>query len=195
MVLEEGEVVASSNSTLQPIDKGILPLTLWIAILAVFSAVGIVLRQVALPTFSPYVTLTPGFVMPLLSGIILGPLGGVLCGIFVGISGAFWEPFLIPLIGNVALGISTGIPSYFRHKLHKISWITMCIISAMIIGGFLPTFSVEILLFGVPIFIAALTASVDAVQAGIWVVVAIILAQGVIDPILLRYRRPSTNLE
>ncbi len=181
----------SPNPTLQPIQEGKLALSLWIAVLAIFSAVGIVLRQVAIPTFTPYVTLTPGFVMPLLAGIVLGPLGGVLCGVFVGISGTLWEPFLIPLIGNVALGLSTGIPSYYRHKLHRVSWMVACVLSAVVIGGFLPTFSIEVLVFGVPLFFAALTASIDAVQAGIWVVVAIILAQGVVDPILLRYRRTS----
>ena len=106
-----------------------------------------------------------------------------------------WEPFLIPLIGNVALGLSTGIPTYYRHKLRRKSWMVTCIFSAMIIGGFLPTFSIEVLVFRVPFFFAALIASVDAVQAGIWVIIAIILAQSVVNPILLRYRRPSDNLE
>jgi hypothetical protein len=127
--------------------------------------------------------------MPLLVGIVLGPLGGILCGVFVGISGALWEPFLIPLVGNVALGISTGIPTYFRYKLQRSGWMVVCLISAIIIGGFLPTFTIEVLLFLVPPNFAALTASMDAVQAGIWVLVAIILGQGVIGPILLRYRR------
>jgi hypothetical protein len=180
--------LTSLNRLLQPSHEGFLPLTLWIALLAIFSAVGLVLRQVAIPTFSLFVTLTPGFVLPLLAGIVLGPLGGILCGVFVGISGAMWEPFLIPLVGNVALGISTGIPTYFRHKLQRSWWMVVCLISAIVVGGFLPTFTIEVLLFAVPPSFAALTASIDAVQAGIWVLVAIILAQAVIDPILLRYR-------
>ncbi|MFW9934695.1 MAG: ECF transporter S component [Candidatus Thorarchaeota archaeon] len=187
--------MASTNPTFQPSHVGIFPLSIWIGILAIFSAVGIVLRQVAIPTFSPYVTLTPGFIIPLLAGIILGPLGGILCGIFVGISGALWEPFLIPLIGNIALGISTGIPTYYRHKLNQLSWNVACILAAVIIGGFLPTFSIEVLIFGLPTTIAAITASVDGIQAGIWIVVAIILAQGVIDPILLRYKREEPSPE
>lgn len=181
--------MASTNQTLQPSHGGIFPLSIWIGLLAIFSAVGIVLRQIVIPTFSPYVTLTPGFIIPLLAGIILGPLGGILCGIFVGISGALWEPFLIPLIGNIALGISTGIPTYYRQKLNQLSWIVLCILTAVIIGGFLPTFSIEVLIFGLPATIAVITASVDGIQAGIWIVVAIILAQGIIDPILLRYKR------
>ena len=187
--------MASPNLTLQPIHEGTLLISLWVTILALFSAVGIILRQVAIPTFSPYVTLTPGFVMPLLTGIVLGPLGGLLCGVIVGMSGALWEPILIPLLGNIALGVSTGIPTYYRHKLSRVSWTLICILSAVIIGGFLPTFVIEVLVFGVPMIVAALTASVDAVQAGIWVVVVIILAQRIVDPILLRYRRTSQITE
>ena len=181
--------MTSLNRFLQPSHEGFLPLSLWITLLAIFSAVGIVLRQVAIPTFSPYVTLTPGFVMPLLTGIVLGPLGGILCGVFVGISGALWEPFLIPLVGNIALGISTGIPTYYRNKLQRNGWMIACLISAVILGGFLPTFVIEVFILVVPPYSAALPASIDAVQAGIWVLVTIILAQGVIDPILSRYRR------
>lgn len=182
----------SPNPLLQPTNRGTLPTTLWIAILAIFSAIGIVFRQIAIPTFSPYVTLTPGFLIPLLTGIVLGPIGGLLCGLFVGISGALWEPILIPLLGNVALGISTGIPTFYRHKLHQTPWILACIISAIIIGGFLPTFTIEVLVFGVLPIIAALAASIDAVQAGIWIALAIILTQGIIEPILSKYSKPNS---
>jgi hypothetical protein len=185
----------SLNPLLQPPHQGTLPLTLWVAILAIFSAVGIVLRQFAIPTFSPYVTLTPGFLIPLLAGIVLGPLGGILCGIFVGISGALWEPFLIPIIGNIALGLSTGTPTFYRHKIHQTSWMASCIFSAVLIGGFLPTFSTELVVFGVPPTIAAVTASIDAAQAGIWVIVAIILSQTVIKPILSRYYKTKSISE
>ncbi|MFX1319272.1 MAG: ECF transporter S component [Promethearchaeota archaeon] len=182
----------SPNPLFQPTHQGNLPTTLWIAILAIFSAIGIVLRQLAIPTFSPYVTLTPGFLIPLIAGIVLGPVGGFLCGLFVGISGALWEPSLIPLLGNVALGMSTGIPTYYRHKLHQTPWMVACIISAIIIGGFLPTFTIEVLVFGVLPIIAALTASIDAVQAGIWVAVALLLTQGIIEPILSKYWKTNS---
>ncbi len=187
--------MVSTNLTFQPLYEGKLPLSLWVTILAIFSAVGIVLRQLTIPTFSPFVTITPGFAMPLLVGLVLGPLGGILCGAFVGISGAFWEPILIPLVGNVALGLSTGIPTYYRQKLNNVSWIILCIFSAIVIGGFLPTFSIEILILGIPLYIAALTAIIDAVQAGIWVIVALFLTQGLIEPILFRYRRMNRKLE
>ncbi|MFX1566185.1 MAG: hypothetical protein ACFFCH_09355 [Promethearchaeota archaeon] len=185
----------SQNLMLQPSSQGSLPLSIWIALLAIFAASGIILRQVAIPIFPPYVTLTPGFVIPLLTGIVLGPLGGILCGMFVGVSGAFWEPVLIPLVGNIALGLSTGLPTYFRHRIHNISWMLTCVISAILIGGFLPTFSIESLVFGVPSFVAALTASVDALQAGIWVIIALILAQTIVDPLVIRHKRKESSVE
>jgi hypothetical protein len=110
-------------------------------------------------------------------------------------SGAIWEPFLIPLIGNIALGLSTGLPTYFRHRSHQVSWMVACIVSAVMIGGFLPTFSIEVLVFGVPAFLAALTATVDALQAGIWVIIALILVNTIIDPLLLRYKRRESKVE
>ncbi|MFW9831873.1 MAG: hypothetical protein ACFFD8_08860 [Candidatus Thorarchaeota archaeon] len=174
--------------TLQSSSEKILPHSLWTALLALFVALGIVFRQIAIPTFSPFVTLTPGFIIPLLTGIVLGPLGGILCGIFVGLSGGLWEPVLIPLIGNIALGLSTGIPTYFRHKMRPYLWIGCCIISAIIIGGFLPTFSIEVLFFWVVPPIAAISASVDALQASMWVITAFIVTS-IIDPFLLGYRR------
>jgi hypothetical protein len=125
----------------------------------------------------------------------LGPLGGILTGLFVGISGALWEPILIPLLGNMALGISTGLPTYYRFKIQRAFWIFVCILSSVFIGGFLPTFSIEILVFGVPLVAAMLTASLDALQAGIWIFVAIFFAEGVVDPILHRYKTPSKVLE
>lgn len=183
--------MASQNLTLQSINVKTLPVSLWTALLALFAAIGIVLRQVAIPIFPPYVTLTPGFIMPLLAGIILGPLGGAICGIIVGISGALWEPFLIPLVGNIALGLSTGIPAYFRHKMPPFLWMTSSILSAILIGGFLPTFTIEIFIYGVPPMIAALTASFDAGQAGIWTTIALFIFVGVIHPLLERYQRPN----
>lgn len=181
--------MTSLNLTLQPRSEGTLPTSLWIALLAVFAALGIVLRQVTIPTFSPYVTLTPGFIMPLLAGMVLGPLGGILCGVFVGISGAFWEPYLIPIFGNIALGLSTGVPAFYRQRFHPYLWSSLCIVSAIFIGGFLPTFSIEVLVALVPVPIAAMTASIDAVQAGVWVIFALLIVKVVVDPILHRYRR------
>ncbi|MFX0168767.1 MAG: hypothetical protein ACFE89_05325 [Candidatus Hodarchaeota archaeon] len=126
--------------------------------------------------------------MPILTGLLLGPLGGVLCGVFVGMSGALWEPFLIPILGNIALGLSTGIPSFYRHKIPKSLWIALCMLLAVVLGGFLPTFSIEVFIAGILPAFAVITASIDAVQAGIWASLALLLQLGVIEPILNPYK-------
>ncbi len=184
------EKLTSPNFFLQPTGKGKFSLSIWIVLLALFAATGVIFRQISIPIFPPFVSLTPGFLMPLLAGVILGPLGGALCGLFVGVSGALWEFPLIPLIGNIALGLSTGIPSFYRNRMPPVLWMSLCIVSAMIIGGFLPTLIVEVLVVGFPPSVAAVTASIDAFQAIVWVVVAILLVVSIVDPILNRYRRP-----
>jgi riboflavin transporter FmnP len=163
-----------------------MPLSVRIALLAVFSALGMVLRLVAIPTGSPYVTLTPGFTIPLLTGIVLGPIAGVICGLMVGISGAITEPALIPVIGNMALGLSTGIPTIARRRLPRFLWASICITSATVIGGFLPTFCGEIIIYCVLPVAAAVDASIDAAQAAIWAIVALILEASVVQPLLER---------
>ncbi|MFX0078663.1 MAG: hypothetical protein ACFE8O_05430 [Candidatus Hermodarchaeota archaeon] len=182
--------MTSPNFTLQPRGKGTLSLSIWIALLALFSASGVIFRQISIPIFPPFVSLTPGFLLPLLAGMILGPVGGTLCGMFVGVSGALWEFPLIPLIGNIALGLSTGIPSFYRNRMSPVLWMSLCVVSAMIIGGFLPTFIVEVLVAMFPPSIATVTATIDALQALVWVVVAILIVMSIVDPILDRYRRP-----
>lgn len=183
----------SHRITLQPLGSGTLPFSVWLALLVIYSALGIVLRQVVIPTYTPYVNLTPGFLMPLFAGMLLGPLGGMFCGIFVGMSGALWEPFLIPLIGNIALGLSSGIPSYFRHKMPYTFWILFSVVFAISLGGFLPTFTIEVLIAGLHPFFAALSASIDAVQAGLWAVISLLLLHGVVQPLLNPYRRPTAE--
>lgn len=175
------------NPKTSSIPTHIFPLTIRIALLALLAATGVILRQIAVPTFSPFVTLTPGFTIPLLTGLVLGPIGGAVCGLIVGISGALWEPFLIPLIGNISLGLSTGLPTYFRLRIPQPFWTGLTIFLAMIFGGFLPTFCIEILVFLVPPFYAAVIASIDAFQAGIWVIVALLIYFGICEPFLRRY--------
>jgi hypothetical protein len=168
-----------------------LPVTFQIALTALFAALGVVLRQISVPTPLPYVTLTPGFTMPLLAGIVLGPIGGMVCGAIVGLSAGLWEPLIIPLIGNIALGLSTGIPSLLRYQIPTALWRGFCIIGGILIGGFLPTFIGELVLL-VPPLIAAAAASIDAIQAGIWASVAIILDAFTIQPFLTR-NLPSSS--
>ncbi|MFX1475067.1 MAG: hypothetical protein ACFFCO_06310 [Promethearchaeota archaeon] len=181
------------SATVSRYTKSWLPLTFRIALLVIFAALGVVLRQLAIPTWTLYVTLTPGFTMPLLTGMVLGPVEGIVCGLMVGISGAFApipEPVLIPIIGNIALGLSTGLPALIRERIPRPLFIAICLVSASLIGGFLPTFGVETLVFLEHPFGAAIIASLDAVQATIWVVVALFLDMGVIQPIIRRVFEP-----
>ncbi len=173
--------------------KSSFPVTFQIVLTALFAATGVVLRQISLPTPLPYVTLTPGFTMPLLAGIVLGPLGGLICGAIVGLSAGLWEPLIIPLVGNIALGLSTGIPSLFRHRMSSYLWRSFCFLGGIVIGGFLPTFMGEVVLL-VPPLIAAAAASIDAVQAGIWVSVAILLDAFTIQPFLTRNLHTTEKL-
>jgi hypothetical protein len=163
-----------------------LPPVFRLAMLAVFAALGILLRQVALPTLLPFVTLTPGFTMPLLTGIALGPIEGLACGLVVGMSGGLTEPALLPILGNIALGLSTGIPSLARRRLPYPLWAGLCVVSGSVFGGFLPTFAVEGLLFLVQPFAAAAAALTDGLQAIVWAIVAVLLDKKAVQPLLHR---------
>ncbi len=170
-----------------------MPLTFRIALLAVFTALGVVIRQFKIPVVPEVVELTPGFIMPFLTGLVLGPGEGAICGLIVGIGGALTstELFLIPIIGNIALGISTGVPALWRERIHRYLFIGLCIVSASIFGGFLPTYGISVIFMGLNPIGAAFFASIDAMQAIVWVVVALILDTGVIQPIIHRTFAPT----
>lgn len=163
-----------------------LPPVFRIVALAMFAAVGILLRQVAIPTSLPYVTLTPGFTMPLLTGIALGPIEGLACGLFVGISGGLTEPALLPVLGNIALGLSTGVPSLARRRLPFSLWASLCVVSGSFFGGFLPTFSIEVLVFVIQPVAALAAAVADGLQGIVWATVAVLLDRTAVQPLLQR---------
>jgi len=152
-----------------------------VVLLALFAALGILLRQVAFPTSIPNVTLTPGFTIPLLTGIALGPIEGLACGLIVGVSGGLTELPLIPLLGNMALGLSTGIPSLARGRLPYPLWASLCVVSGGFFGGFLPTFAV--LFFFQPI-VAVAAGLTDGLQGVVWTIVALLLDKTAIQPLL-----------
>jgi hypothetical protein len=160
-----------------------------------FAAVGILLRQVAVPTSLPFVTLTPGFTMPLLTGVALGPIEGLVCGLIVGIGGGLTEPVLLPVLGNIALGLSTGVPSLVRGRLPYPLWASLCVVSGSLFGGFLPTFSIEVLVFLVNPIAAAAAAVADGLQGMAWAIVAVLLDKTAVQPLLQRvvgYGRPDS---
>jgi|Deesub1362B_J571_1020462.scaffolds.fasta_scaffold32370_1 hypothetical protein len=149
-----------------------------IAIVTVLGALGALLRYFAAIVVIPgVVELTPSFLIPQLAGMLMGSLGGSLCGVIVGVAGSIrgGEFPLIPLLGNVALGFSTGIVkdvvSEERKRMKKVLYV----VSGALIGGFLPTFLISI--FFVPIFASAFYALIDTFQAGFWVFIGIIILE------------------
>jgi hypothetical protein len=163
-----------------------LPPALRVVLLAMLAAVGILLRQVAIPTSLSFVTLTPGFTMPLLTGLALGPIEGLVCGFIVGISGGLTEPALLPVLGNIALGLSTGFPSLVRGRLPYPLWASLCVLSGSFFGGFLPTFSIEVLVFLVHPIAAMAAAVADGLQGIVWAIVAVLLDKTAVQPLLQR---------
>ena len=133
--------------------------------------------------------------MPLLTGLALGPVGGFACGLVVGIVGALSEPALVPLLGNIALGLSTGIPSLVRKRLPYPVWASLCVASGSFFGGFLPTYSVEVLAYLVPPVAALADGLIDGLQAILWATLAVLLDKTVVQPTLQRLlSRQGTDL-
>ena len=149
-----------------------------LAFVAVFSALGALLRYfVAITVIPGVVELSPSFLIPQLAGMLMGSIGGSLCGIIVGVAGSVrGEEFpLIPLLGNIALGLSTGIVKDFvsdeKIKLKKLLYV----ISGAFIGGFIPTFAISILF--APAFAVVFYALFDAFQAGLWTFIGVIVLE------------------
>ena len=112
-----------------------------LAFIAILGAFGALLRYFAAITVIPgVVELSPSFLIPQLAGMLMGSIGGSLCGVIVGVTGSVrgGEFPLIPLLGNIALGLSTGIVKDFvsdeKRKLKK----PLYVISGAFIGGFIP---------------------------------------------------------
>jgi len=142
-----------------------------IVIASILGALGVVLRTFSVQIVEN-VQITPGMIAPILSGMLLGISGGILTGSIVGVyaaafSGEFW---LIPLIGNICLGISTGIIKFSRNKKYIKS--LLFIISSGIIGGFLPTF-IFILMLIPNVTVAAVSGLSDLINASIAALIAI----------------------
>jgi len=149
-----------------------------LAIIAVLGALGALLRYFTAITVVPgVVELSPSFLIPQLAGMLMGSIGGSLCGIIVGVAGSIrGEEFpLIPLLGNIALGISTGIvKDFFSDDKRKLK-VLLYVISGAFIGGFLPTFAISI--FFAPAFAVIFYALIDAFQAGFWAFIGVIVLE------------------
>ena len=149
-----------------------------LALVAVLGALGALLRYFTAITVVPdVVELSPSFLIPQLAGMLMGSVGGGLCGVIVGVAGSIrgGEFPLIPLLGNIALGLSTGIVKDFvgddKRRLKKFLYV----ISGAFIGGFIPTFAISILF--APAFAVVFYALIDAFQAGFWAFIGVIVLE------------------
>jgi hypothetical protein len=164
----------------KPIWKNTAALTT----LAIIAALGIVVRFfIQIPVIPGVVVLTPGFVFSLLGGIVGGIPGGALVGAIVGLSGALsgTEIPLLPMIGNVFLGIGSGYAIHFS-KRDTPRYALLVILGGGVIGGFIPTMTI-FASFVDPLVVNLSAALVDMFQAMLWAAVALGLERGLIRPI------------
>jgi hypothetical protein len=174
-----------------PLRKNTVALTT----LALLAAIGIIVRVfVHIPVIFGVVELTPGFLFSLLGGVIGGLPGGVVVGAITGIGGAMAlaEPPLLPLIGNICLGIGSGYAIHLVMNRDNLKYYLLVIIGAPIIGGFIPTFMISAL-YGFPIELIVVSAITDMIQTLIWVIPAILIEKLIIRPIIGHYLYPDSK--
>jgi hypothetical protein len=169
--------------------------TVTISILAIIAALGIVARMYIRITIIPEVLeLTPGFVFSQLGGIIAGLPGGILVGAIVGISGATagGEFPLLPLIGNICLGLGTGwVYHAIRNRENKLYYL-LVILGGGLIGGFIP--SLIIVALTESLEAAMIVAVIDCLQACLWAGVALFVNKIIILPLAGHYLYPSKEV-
>lgn len=167
--------------------------TVALTTLALISAIGIVVRVfVRIPLIFGVVELTPGFLFSLLGGIIGGLPGGILVGAITGLGGAMVlaEPPLLPLIGNICLGIGSGYAIHLVANRESLKFYLLVILGAPIIGGFIPTFLISAL-YGIVFEIIIVSAIADTFQTLIWVVPALLIEKFIIRPVIGHYIYPE----
>ncbi len=164
--------------------------TAMLMVIVLLSALGVILRYFVRITIIPgVVELTPSFLIPLLAGLLAGIPGGVLSGFLVGISGmaAGGEIPVLPLLGNIALGLGTAIGVLVAGKMPKIARIIIYTILGGLIGGFIPTFLITYFLDTPVIAVCAAAGFIDFAQAALWAFVGTILKWTIIDPNFKQY--------
>ena len=176
-----------------PLRKNVVALTT----LAMIAALGAVVRLVVrIPVIPEWLELTPGFMFSELGGIIGGVPGGILVGAVVGMGGAFAgvEVPILPMIGNICLGIGTGYAIHVTSDRDDWKYWAMVVVGGAIIGGFIPTMT--ILASATDAFeLSVIYAMIDAAQAALWAVAALILEKSVIRPIIGSYLYPNLETE
>ena len=173
----------------------VLPLrknTVALTTLAMIAALGIVVRMFVRIPIVPDVELTPGFLFSLLGGIIGGVPGGVTVGAIVGLGGAIagGEFPLIPMLGNICLGLGTGIAIHISKDRDRMIYRIVAVLGGGLIGGFIPDLTIFYFLFE-SFELAVFNAILDMSQAFLWAVVALILERGVIRPLIGHYLYPE----
>ncbi|MFX1351676.1 MAG: hypothetical protein ACFFA1_05600 [Promethearchaeota archaeon] len=144
------------------------------ALSGTLGALGIVLRSFYLE-ITANVQLTPGMIPPALAGMLMGLEGGFITGLIVGIYGAFFsgEFPLIPLVGNVLLGIGPGVVYEMLDDRHTSLKGILYVLLTGFVGGFIPTFLFLVVL--VSPAIAVLSALFDLTNAIIAGIIGVII--------------------
>ncbi|MFX0097172.1 MAG: ECF transporter S component [Candidatus Hodarchaeota archaeon] len=144
------------------------------ALSGTLGALGIVLRSFYLE-ITANVQLTPGMIPPALAGMLMGLEGGFITGLIVGVYGALFsgEFPLIPLAGNMLLGIGPGIIYEIVDDRHTSLKSILYVLLTGFLGGFAPTFLFLLVL--VPPAIAAPSALFDLTNAIIAGIIGVII--------------------
>ncbi|MFW9789171.1 MAG: hypothetical protein ACFFE2_04395 [Candidatus Thorarchaeota archaeon] len=170
--------------------------TVTVTTLAIIAALGIVVRYaIQIPVIPNVVVLTPGFIFSILGGVIGGIPGGALIGAIVGISGALsgTEIPILPMFGNVCLGIGSGYAIYFS-KRDNLKYYILVVLGSGLIGGFIPTMTVFYSLID-PLVVNIIAASIDMAQAFLWAIVALIVEKKIVRPISGHYLYSEVEIQ
>lgn len=167
--------------------------TVALATLAMVAALGIVVRIfVRVPVIPGLLDLTPGFLFSELGGVVGGLPGGALVGAVVGLGGAMagGEPPLLPMIGNICLGVGTGYAIHLRPNRDGVVYATMVVLGGGIIGGFIPSMTIFATLTE-SFEITLLFATIDMLQAFLWAFVALLIEKALVRPVVGHYLYPE----
>ncbi|TFG14981.1 hypothetical protein EU537_01700 [Candidatus Thorarchaeota archaeon] len=168
-----------------PLKKNTVALTT----LAMIAALGVVARLFVRFTVIPeFVEITPGFLFSELGGVIGGIPGGVFVGTIVGIGGVLGggEFSMLPLMGNIFLGIGTGYAIYVTRERDSLKYLLLAVLGGGFIGGFIPDMTIFLYL-SESIEAAVLTALIDTAQGSAWAVIAVMLERNLIRPLIGNY--------
>jgi hypothetical protein len=172
-----------------PLRKNTVSLTT----LALIAALGMVVRMfVHIPLIPGLVELTPGFLFSLLGGMIGGVPGGIFVGAVVGMGGTMsgGEPPLLLMIGNIFLGIGSGLAIHLTKERDSRKYALMVILGGGIIGGFIPSATIFASLVD-PIEVVLAAALLDMTQGFFWAIVALFVERRIIRPIAGKYLYPE----